>query len=108
MINLPSIGKMDRKIIIQQPTVTRTASGSAVHDWEAIHVLWAMVTETTGNESEKDDKITAFEKITFTTRYTAGINQRMRVSYDGNTYKIISVQREHRRKYLIIKTVRND
>ncbi len=103
-----NIGRMDQRIIIQEPITTRSPSGEAVNTWAAKHVLWASISEMPGTEKLANDKNTAVENTFFVTRYVAGITTKMRISYDNEIYNIRSIQREHRTKYLTFKTTRHE
>ncbi len=103
-----SIGKMDQRIIIQKPVTVRSNSGAAVNTFSAIHVLWADVQDTRGDEGLTNDKITSTANMVFITRYVSGLNTKMRVSYEGEIYNIRSIVRETRKKYLIIRADKHE
>lgn len=103
-----SIGKMDQRIIIQEPVTVRSDTGASVATWAAKCVMWASVSEFAGTEKNSNDKITAIENTLFTMRYIPNITTKMRISYDGRIYNIRSIQRVQRTKYLIIKTTSHE
>ena len=60
------IGDLDRRIIIEQPTVSINNYGEvAIDSWIEVRTVWAKVEWKGGSEGEDADKITATTKVNF-------------------------------------------
>jgi len=60
------IGDLDRRIIIEQPTVSINNYGEvAIDSWIEVRTVWAKVEWVGGSEGEDSDKITATTKVNF-------------------------------------------
>ncbi len=60
------IGELDRRIIIEQPTVSINNYGEvAIDSWIEVRTVWAKVEWVGGSEGEDADKITATTKVNF-------------------------------------------
>ena len=60
------IGELDRRISIEQPTVSPNSYGEAeVDSWSEIREVWAKVDWVGGSETYETDKITATTKVDF-------------------------------------------
>ena len=60
------IGELDRRIIIEQPTVSTNSYGELeVDSWIEVRTVWAKVEWKGGSEGEDSDKITATTKVNF-------------------------------------------
>ncbi len=60
------IGELDRRIIIEQPTVSINNYGEvAIDTWIEVRTVWAKVEWVGGSEGEDADKITATTKVNF-------------------------------------------
>jgi len=60
------IGDLDRRIIIEQPTVSINNYGEvAIDSWIEVRTVWAKVEWKGGSEGEDSDKITATTKVNF-------------------------------------------
>ena len=85
------IGKLDRRIEIQTATDTRNAFGEGVPGWTTTNTVWAAAEPGGGNEGTEGEKITATGLIKFTIRYIAGLDEKMRIIYGGETYDITNI-----------------
>lgn len=96
------IGNLDRRICIQTSTETRGASGQEVLTWTTWVECWAGI-EYPGTRS--DEQVIADQEVSMTTvffiiRYRDGINQKMRIMYNGVYYDILNKFEIGRREYL--------
>tara|TARA_R110002074_G_scaffold196462_3_gene363281 strand:- start:1269 stop:1628 length:360 start_codon:yes stop_codon:yes gene_type:complete len=61
-----TIGELDRRIIIEQPTVSPNSYGEvAVDSWIEHRTVWAKVEWDGGSETDETNKITATTKVNF-------------------------------------------
>lgn len=84
-------GELDRRITLQGVSTSTDAFGQRVATYSTLAEVWANVVESGGAEGEEGDMVAATHKVAFTIRYRADVNERMRVVYNGVTYKILSV-----------------
>lgn len=103
----PHIGTLDRRIEIQQCAESRTASGSVTEAWSAVARCWAAVSYPNAGNSEDvmGDQLVATTRVDFTVRYRDGIDEKMRVLYQGKHHYILPPIKEvGRRAFLTIPT----
>ncbi len=84
-------GDFDQRITIQNVTESVDTFGQRVQSFSTLAVVWAKVEEKRGAEGEQSNQIVATRMVEFLIRYRAGLNERMRVVYRGNTYMIESI-----------------
>lgn len=96
------IGKMDRRIEIQSATDTRDSFGAGVPSFSTIHTVWAQYESRGGAEVTEGEKVTATGLVTFTIRYVSGLNEKMRILFNGEYYDITNIQEPDRKRSLII------
>lgn len=90
------VGRLDRKITIQQPTyATNDHNEDVISGWTDVAEVWANVSQNQGNEQNDADRITYYETTIFTIRYRSGLNVMMRIIWDTVPYRIFSI-REHK------------
>ena len=94
-------GDLDRRIVIQSLTESIDDYGQAVQTFSTLATVWSKVEEKSGSEGEEGDQIKAVKGVNFTIRYRTGITEKMRVSYDSNTYLVQAVINSDQRKRFI-------
>lgn len=97
-----SIGKLDRKITIQERTTTKDAYNQDVITWSTFAEVWAEVKEYVGSEGFQANQLTVNRVDIFTIRYKE-VSETMRILYNERFYDIRSIQQPDRNRYLIIK-----
>lgn len=105
MATTPKIGQLDRRIEIQSPTSTRTATGGVDVTWTALYRCFAAVSyPLTGNQEDVEgDQSVATTRVTFTIRYRDGMDETMRILYSGEYYDLMPPFAEvGRKQYLTI------
>lgn len=96
------IGQLDRRIRIETSTSSRGAAGQEILTWSTFAECWAAV-EYPGTRS--DEQVQADQEVSTTTvifviRYRDGIDQKMRIVYNGDNYDILNKLEVGRRAYL--------
>ena len=106
---IEKIGALDRRITIQNFTAVQDETGGEILTWKDRYHVSANVTypSTAGLETylglgEQGLQQTATRNQFFTFRWITGMNEKMRIIYEGNTYDIISIQELGRRRFLKI------
>lgn len=97
-------GDLDRKIVIQTVTESRSGSGAVTDSWSAFATVWAKVRPLSGREYLAAAQINAEVDTEFTIRWLSGVTPKMRISYDGNIYDIEHIAEIGRREGLKILT----
>lgn len=101
------IGDLDRQIVLQTNTPTRSAqgSGAVVDNWTTFANCWAKVEEMNvgSGEEEARKKQTAVARFFFTIRFRSGVTTLLRVSYKGLFFDIKSVSEIGRKQFLRIE-----
>lgn len=106
---MDTIGKLDRRITIQSASDVKDGYGGVTRTWGTYVDRWANIKYTRGSEGYQADRKNALYTILFTLRRdsgTKGINQKMRIKYEGMIYDIVSISErtdEYRRMYLTIE-----
>jgi len=84
-------GRLNRRIIIQEPTEARGATGQSTPNWSTFRTVWADVKTLTGSENLDADQFVAKADTKFRVRYLSGLTRKMRISYNGDLYNILSI-----------------
>lgn len=84
-------GKLDRKITIQERTLTQNATGEAETAWSTFTEAWAQKLDMAGREYFTAQQVNSEITTKFKTRHIDGLNMEMRISYDGLIYDIINI-----------------
>ena len=79
-------GSLDRRVTIEQKSVTRDIYGAEVTSWSTFSEVWAEVREVNSSEKVIDRLRTMTRIITVTTRYVSGVTTDMRVRLDDGRY----------------------
>lgn len=101
-------GQMDRRITIQQATITRDEMGGEAVSWADQYLLWAEIPKQQGGESLVADGDRASDTRQFRIRYRAGISPTIhRISYQDRIYDIRHIAEEGRGNRLLLTAVWN-
>jgi SPP1 family predicted phage head-tail adaptor len=84
-------GNLKHRIIIQQRTNTQDASGQPLETWSTFATVWANITPLIGRDYLAARQLVDEVDHDVTIRYRSGVLPKMRISYDGRTFEIISV-----------------
>lgn len=102
---MPGIGRLDRRVRIEQPVVTRdSAFGSQQITWSLVATVWAQVREVSQAERTADNLRVATRTTTVTIRYRPGVVPTMRLVEDTRVLQIVGQPLERgRRQWLDIQ-----
>lgn len=92
-------GLIDRKITIQERSITRSKHGDIEVTWSTKSTPWADRRQSRLKEEYQGQQEVDVRDITFTIRYESGIDESMRV-IDGDTYDILAVEEKGRQDWL--------
>lgn len=96
-------GKFDRRLELESPSTSVSASGGVETIWIRTGYAWAELVSAGGGESTGDDQVTAVQQAVFRIRYRAGITPAMRVVYRGRPYEINDVRESERNRELELR-----
>ena len=98
-------GQFDRRITIEQVIETRDAVGDPIPTWSVFTTRWARKVDRKGSEQFKAERETAEREVVFEIRHLAGVNETMRILFDGDAYDIEEVLEVRRRQFQTIRAV---
>jgi SPP1 family predicted phage head-tail adaptor len=86
------IGKLNKKIEIQQKTATTNEFGEPENSWETFNNVWARINSISAKEyfSAQGFEHTVTHKITI--RFIKGIKPDMRINYNGKIFEITAIR----------------
>ena len=85
------IGRLDRRIVIEVNTPTRSPSGEKVDSWATLATVWAEVRPLRGKEFFDAAAVQSEIDTKFRIRFRSDLTTKMRINYDGNLYDIHSI-----------------
>ena len=85
-------GELNRRIVIQQKSITRLASGAESSSWLTLANSWAKVVQQKQDEEIENDSHLLTDQLTFKIRYRSDLDNEMRILYEGSYYEILSIK----------------
>lgn len=85
------VGKLDKRITIEERTTERDKSGAPKDVWQKVKTVWANVRFERGMEAIRNGKDTAVKRASVRIRKRDGINEGMRIVYAKQAYQIHSI-----------------
>lgn len=99
-------GRLRHRVVLEWPTITRTASGDTVTTWTPTAEVWAEVAPDSG--SERFSAATDLAELVHTVkmRWRAGVTPTHRVRYGTRTFRVESVMSpDERQRELVLRCV---
>jgi len=90
-------GKLDRLIVIEQNTPTRSGSGQNVDVWTTFATVYAQKMDVGGKEFFGGGGVQAQGTTKWRIRWLEGLTHAMRIVYEGVTYDIKDINEVPRR-----------
>lgn len=87
-------GNLHYPITIQEPTAIKDGYGANSIDWRDVISTRSQVTYNSGNRQNQNNEIIHCYTVTFTIRLYHNVNEQMRIVWNGNKYRILSINRE--------------
>lgn len=81
-------GKLDRKILIEQPTETRDSYGEPVATWATLATVFGQKLDVRGTERFQSEQQLGEEVTRFLIRYRSDVTAKMRLTVEGKVYDI--------------------
>lgn len=99
-----NIGKLNRRITIQERATTRDAIGGVVETYNDIAKVWAELVVSNGQEQDIADAKRARETATFRIRHVRNLSAgKNRILYQMRFYNITAIIEEGIRNTLLIE-----
>lgn len=107
MLGKGGIGKLDRRITFQEEvSSTNTHNEAEISEWQNVVTVWANVRDVDiapNREYFIAEQITPRRTLQFTIRYRSGLNEKMRILFDGQYFGIVSINYPDRRATTVVK-----
>jgi SPP1 family predicted phage head-tail adaptor len=101
-------GTMDRRITLQQATVTYDALNNPTETWATLATVWASKEDLSDSERVAAAEVGAAMTTRFRIRYSdkvSGINPKNRLTFDDRTWDIQNVKEIGRKEGLEISAI---
>ena len=110
MAKQTQIGERRHRIRFEQPTTSRGSSGQELLTWSRYAEVWTKVAYKTGGNADDmiADRPTTQTAVTFDIMYRDGINEKMRIIFDGDIFDILYIQKPDFRQSLLITAQKHD
>jgi len=96
-----SIGKLNRRVKIQEETRTTDGAGGFTRTWATIATVWGKLTPMSGREALDAAQQTNMQKFALKIRYRTGVSTAKRVLISDDVYNIRnSFNIDQKRRYL--------
>jgi len=82
-------GCLKHRVTLQNPTKTRSASGSASLGWGTVATVWACVRGMSGRDVIMAAQAQALVTHKVTIRYRNDVNSQTRLLYDGRVFEVV-------------------
>ncbi|WP_025436577.1 phage head closure protein [Peptoclostridium acidaminophilum] len=98
------IGKLSKRILIQKCIPNLNENGFESETLEDYKTVWASVSNLHGKEYFAARAVQEENTVKFTIRYLAGLDQRMKILFQGKAYNITAIDNiKYRNRYIEIK-----
>lgn len=87
-------GDLRETITIQQPITIQNEYGANGIEWKDVISTRAKADYNSGNRQNENNEIVHNHTITFTMRYYHKVSDDMRIIWNGNKYRILSINKE--------------
>jgi head-tail adaptor len=95
-------GTLTESIVFRRPVIVKDDFGAEQTGYEDCIRMRAQAKYNSGNRITEQHEIIASSNVTFTVRNQCGVDEKMRVVWQGREYLILSVNRERLRQSISI------
>lgn len=100
------IGNLKHRIILQKAVITVDENRIETQDRKKYKTLWAQVSNLYGKEYFEAAAVQKEKTVKFVIRATSGIDESMRIVFQGKPYNIIFIDHiKYEKKYMEIKAL---
>jgi SPP1 family predicted phage head-tail adaptor len=86
-----SAGQLDKRMILQAPTIARADDGAETITWTSLATIWAGIRSLRGREYWQARQVNSDVSHEVTIRYRARISPRFRLIFEGRTFEILTI-----------------
>ena len=97
-------GILTEVITIQQPVVNQNGYGANNVEWNNYITTKASINYNNGNRVNDNNEITFAYQVSFIIRVYHQINERMRIIWQGQKYRILSIEKDKQKQKITIRT----
>lgn len=99
-------GKLDQRIVLRKPTVTKGNSGGVVKGWEEQPAMWAAARHLSGNERPASSAggFVAVARTEFTVPFRESVTPQWSLIHRGEIYNIKHVNDFMGRREMLVLT----
>ena len=97
------IGNLDRRIKVQSFTVVSDTNGQELPVWSDHATVWARADYESSRESEEGDELVAVSVVKFFIRYLSTITEVMRIKWDGQYYRVLSIEEVGIKHWMVVR-----
>lgn len=97
------IGERDRRITIQEKTITTNSFNEEVVTWSDLITVWAKVSEAQGDENYEADQLTERRLTVFDINHRSDVTVEHRIAYNDRYYDVVSIVEPDRKRSLKLK-----
>lgn len=91
------VGKLDRRIEIQEPVTTQDTFGAESVAWQTFARVWAQATPMQAKERHQSAQIRESKVYSFVIRHLVGVESTFRIVFESEIYRILGVAEIGRR-----------
>lgn len=84
-------GQFRHKITLMKLVTTQDEIGNTIEEWKPVRACWAAIKTVSGREYFAAASVQAERTYRFIIRYTPGINETMKIDFQGRRFDIQSV-----------------
>ena len=103
-----NVGDFDTRIRFESSTVSKGSRGESITTWKDHVSVWAKVSEGVSSEESGGYQLTAERTINITIHWRSGLNNKMRVLYNGDYYYIGGTGALGRNQFMILTATSKD
>lgn len=98
MVDLLASGLRDKKIVIETPSESQGTDGSVTYTWATFATVWANVRPILSRDRFMSQAEHSTRVATFFVPFLSGLDEKMRISYDGLYWQIKAISEMGRRR----------
>ena len=100
------IGELKHRITLKVFSSTFSENGFEMQTWENYKTVWAAISNLHGREYFAAAAVQAEKTVKFTIRYISGVDETMRILFNGKAYNITSIDNiKYKNRFIEIKAM---
>jgi SPP1 family predicted phage head-tail adaptor len=91
MIFSRPIDELDKRIVLEKPTITPNGQGGFTTTWSTVATIWARLLPTSAKEARQSEKETMTVSHTVTIRYRGDVKPSWRIKFKNRYFAIVGI-----------------